>query len=108
MSGGPFACTPNFYQENASYLWKFNAVTGTYVKIDSTAQTEALNGIGYDTTNNYVYGVGGSTIYQVGSDGNETEIGTPTNIDSTTGDFLPGRTSSSPRIPAPGSSTSKT
>ncbi|MGA2528770.1 MAG: Ig-like domain-containing protein [Acidimicrobiales bacterium] len=90
MTGGPFACMPAFYQENSGYLWSFDATTGTYVKINSAAQAESLNGIGYDTNNNYIYGVGGSTIYQVGSDGNETEIGTPTNIISNTGDFLPG------------------
>ena len=90
MMGAPFVCMPAFYQENSSYLWTFDAVTGNYVKINSTAQPESLNGIGYDTNNNYIYGVGGSTIYQVGSDGNETAIGTPTNIISNTGDFLPG------------------
>ena len=90
MTGGPFVCMPNFYQENSSYLWRFNAITGTYVHVNSTAQAESLNGIGYDTNNNYIYGVGGTEIYQVGSDGNETAIGTPTNIDATTGDFLPG------------------
>jgi hypothetical protein len=90
MTGGPFVCTPEFYQENSSYLWSFDALTGTFVKVNSTAQAENLNGIGYDTTNNYIYGVGGTEIYQVGSDGNETAIGTPTNIFATTGDFLPG------------------
>jgi outer membrane protein OmpA-like peptidoglycan-associated protein len=90
MSGAPFVCTPDFYQENSSYLWRFNAVTGTYVHVGSTAETTSLNGIGYDTLNNYIYGVGSSTIYEVGSDGKETAIGAPTNISATGGDFLPG------------------
>ena len=90
MTGAPFDCTPDFYQANSSFLWRFDAVSQTYVKINATAQATSLNGIGYDSNNNYIYGVGGSQIYQVGSDGNETAIGTPTNISSTAGDFLPG------------------
>jgi hypothetical protein len=90
MTGAPFVCTPDFYQANSGYLWRFDAVAQTYVKLNTVAQTASLNGIGYDSNNNYIYGVNGSTIYQVGSDGNETAIGAPTNISSTGGDFLPG------------------
>ena len=90
MTGGPFACVPDFWLENASYLWSLNVLTGTEVKVNSTAQPVSLNGIGFDTNNGYIYGVGGSTIYQVGADGNETAIGTPANIISNTGDFVPG------------------
>ncbi len=90
VSGAPFTCSPDFYQANGDYLWKFDALNGTYVKVNATAQATSLNGIGYDEENNYVYGVGGSTLYQVDSNGNETSLGTPTNISSTGGDFLPG------------------
>ena len=60
LTGGPFVCTPNFYQENSSFLWKFNPATQTYAKVNLSAQATSLNGIGYDTQNNYLYGVGGS------------------------------------------------
>ncbi len=90
MTGAPFVCTPNFFEEAASYLWGFNAVTQTYVAVNSSPQAVDLNPIGYDTLNNYVYGVGGSEVYQVGSDGNETPIGTPTYVAGTGGDFIPG------------------
>ena len=90
MTGAPFVCTPNFYEEAASYLWGFDAVTQTYVAINSSPQAVDLNPIGYDTLDNYIYGVGGSEVYQIGSDGNETPIGTPTYVAATSGDFIPG------------------
>ena len=67
MTGGPFVCTPNFYEDAASYLWRFDAVTQKYVAVNSVAQAADLNPIGYDAQNNYIYGVSGSGLYQIGS-----------------------------------------
>jgi hypothetical protein len=90
MTGGPFVCTPNFYEETGNYLWQFDAVTHQYVQVDTTAQPTNLNPVGYDTVNNYIYGIGGGQIYQIGSDGNEQALGTPTYAAGTAGDFIPG------------------
>jgi hypothetical protein len=90
VTGGPFTCTPDFYQVNGDYLWRFDALDGTYVKVNSTPQATALNGIGYDDQDNYIYGVGGSTLYQVDSNGNETSLGSPAHIANIGGDFIPG------------------
>ena len=90
VSGAPFTCTPDFYQVNGDFLWRFDALDGSYAKVNATAQATALNGIGYDAQDNYIYGVGGSTLYQVDSNGNETSLGTPAHIASTGGDFIPG------------------
>ena len=90
MTGAPFVCTPNFYEETGNYLWQFNAVTRQFVAVNSTLQPTNLNPIGYDTVNNYIYGIGGTTIYQIGADGDETAIGAPTYSSGTSGDFIPG------------------
>jgi hypothetical protein len=89
MTGGPFVCTPDFYQSNQSYLWRYNVVAQAYQKIDSSPEPGTMT-LGYDATNNYLYGIFGSDIYQIGSDGSATPIGTPTYYETTGGDFLPG------------------
>ncbi|HEY8081281.1 MAG TPA: hypothetical protein VIE15_04255, partial [Acidimicrobiales bacterium] len=89
-SGAAFTCQPDLYQENSSFLWRFDGASASFIKVNSSAQPTSLNGIGYDSVNNYIYGIGGSTLYQVGADGNELSLGTPANVSSTGGDFLPG------------------
>jgi hypothetical protein len=64
MTGAPFVCTPNFYEEAAGFLWSFDAVSQEYVQVSAAVQPVSLNAAGYDTLNNYIYAVGGTQIYE--------------------------------------------
>jgi outer membrane protein OmpA-like peptidoglycan-associated protein len=92
ITSGPFVCTPDFYQVNNDYTWEFSPTTNSFVQINSTAQTSGLNGLGYDAENNYLYAMnsGGGSIFQIGTDGAENNIGTPATAPQNIGaDFLP-------------------
>ena len=54
------ASTKERFKELA--LIAFNATTDTFSKVNSSASGTTLNGIGYNTQNNYIYGWSGSTV----------------------------------------------
>ncbi len=88
----PFACEPAFYQAMTGTFKKLDPETGQYTTVGSTALY--LNAIGYNTEDNYIYGLnndpGGSTLMRIEHDGSYTDLGLPTGLPSTgsvVGDF---------------------
>lgn len=88
----PFTCEPAFYQAMTGTFKRLNPETGQYTDIGSTALY--LNAIGYNTEDNYIYGLnndpGGSTLMRIEHDGSYTDLGLPTGLPSTgsvLGDF---------------------
>jgi VCBS repeat-containing protein len=80
---GPFTCSSDFYQEIDGQLKLLNPVSGQYTNIGSQASFD-YNAIGYDTQNNYIYGIeeGGSNgdLIKVANDGSTTNLGLPANL----------------------------
>ncbi len=89
-TGGPLVCSATLYEANGGYLYAFDATTDTFTKVDTTAGTN-LNGIGFNTQNDYIYGWSGSNLYEVDAAGVTTEVtaSTYSNISSIGADFLP-------------------
>ncbi len=88
----PFTCEPAFYQAMTGTFKKLDPETGQYADIGDTALY--LNAIGYNTEDNYIYGInndpGGSTLMRIDHDGTFTDLGLPTGLPSTgsiIGDF---------------------
>jgi hypothetical protein len=92
VHAAPFACEPAFYQAMTGTFKKLDPETGQYADIGSTALY--LNAIGYNTEDNYIYGLnndpGGSTLMRIEHDGSYTDLGLPTGLPSAgsvVGDF---------------------
>ena len=87
-AGGPFTCSPGFYQVLSGQLNELNPVTGVYTPIGST-YTDTYNAMGYDTLNNYLYafdtGTNKSHLLKIANDGSVTDLGTPTGFPSSLG-----------------------
>jgi len=87
-SGGPFTCSPGFYQVLSGQLNELNPVTGVYTPIGST-YADSYNAMGYDTLNNYLYafdtGANKSHLLKIANDGSVTDLGTPTGFPSSLG-----------------------
>jgi uncharacterized protein DUF6923/Big-like domain-containing protein len=83
-AAGPFACTSDFYQVISGQLETLDPVTGTYNNIGNNAGFN-YNAIGYDTLDNYIYGIvtgGGPTgdLIRISNDGSTTDLGLPTGL----------------------------
>lgn len=92
VQAAPFTCEPAFYQSLTGTLKKLDPETGQYTTVGNTALY--LNAIGYNTEDNYIYGInndpGGSTLMRIENDGSYTDLGLPTGLPSTgsiIGDF---------------------
>jgi hypothetical protein len=92
-SPGPFTCSPNFYQVISGTLELLNPTTGAYTNIGPNAGFN-YNAIGYDTLDNYIYGLRVGTnegdLVRVASDGSVTDLGLPTGLPA--GDYDDGST----------------
>jgi len=103
VAGSAFSCTANFYQFSNGvqtgsgtnyYVWKLapSGSSFTFTAI-SGAGTTALNGAGWNPTDNYIYGLSSSTLYRVDSNGLQTSLGTVVAgtgaaVNNTGGDFV--------------------
>jgi len=79
-TGGPFTCTPGFFQVLSGQLNQLNPVTGIYTPIGST-YSDTYNAMGYDTLNNYLYAIDTGShagdLLRIASDGSVTDLGVP-------------------------------
>jgi Bacterial Ig domain len=64
---GPFTCSGDVYQVQSGQLKIFNPTTSTYVNI-GPLQT-AYNAAGFNTLDNYAYGIQGVNLIRIHSDG---------------------------------------
>src|SRR4051812_41625572 len=88
---GPFTCTSDFYQVSASKMYQYSVASNTYSLMSSGATISGLNGIGYNTGDNYLYGVGtGSTLYKIANDGSSVASSAVTGVtpQNLGGDFI--------------------
>jgi outer membrane protein OmpA-like peptidoglycan-associated protein len=90
---GAFTCTPAFYQVSATgsgALYSFSASSNSFTQIGSGSQS-GINGVAYDTTDNYLYGIASNTLYQINNDGQFTSKGSLSTSSNNTGaDFYAG------------------
>jgi uncharacterized repeat protein (TIGR02543 family) len=87
----PFTCTSDFYQVSSGKMYQYSVATNTYSVMANTATVSGLNGIGYNTGDNFIYGVAsGTKLYQIGSDGSSVGPITLTGAaaQTTGGDFI--------------------
>jgi outer membrane protein OmpA-like peptidoglycan-associated protein len=93
-AAGAFSCTASFYQisgYSSGGLYNYDVSGNSFTRIGS-GSVAGLNGLGYDTANNYLYAVAGSTLYQINNDGQYTSLGTVSGLtQSTGGDFYDGQ-----------------
>ena len=102
-----FTCSPNFYQSSvgsgSADVYVYDPVSGAYTLTANngkqydqstgalTSSTlSGLNPIGYNTADNYIYGVGGSTtLYKIYNDGSHSAAITMSGaMQTTAGDFI--------------------
>lgn len=91
VPAGPFPSSSAMYLEKSGFLYVVNPGASQPVKINPTQKT-ALNGIAFNTVDNYIYGVANTTVYRVDSAGETTAVGTAgsfSKLDTVTADFLP-------------------
>ena len=88
---GPFSCTPDFYQASGGDMLHLDTSTFTYSPMTGSTNLNSFNAIGYNTADNYIYGISGGNLYRVYSDGSHSAAislsGTPK---STGGTFIAG------------------
>jgi outer membrane protein OmpA-like peptidoglycan-associated protein len=93
-AAGAFSCTPSFYQisgYSSGGLYNYDVSGNSFTRIGS-GSVAGINGLGYDTANNYLYAVAGSTLYQINNDGQYTSLGAVSGLtQSTGGDFYDGQ-----------------
>lgn len=92
VHAAPFTCEPAFYQSLTGTLKKLDPETGQYTTVGSTPLY--LNAIGYNTEDNYIYGLdndpSGTTLVKLEHDGSSTDLGLPIGLPSAgsvVGDF---------------------
>jgi hypothetical protein len=83
-ASAPFTCSSDLYQVISGQLAVLNPVSGAYTNIGSNAGFD-YNAIGYDTLNNYIYGIistgpNADDLVQIGSDGTTTDLGLPSGL----------------------------
>ena len=88
----PFACESAFYQtsqaSSKTQLYKLNVATSTYSTVGAQASI-AMNGIGYNPQDNFIYGWVGAKLYQVDSTGVFTDTGVSvTGVNPSGADFI--------------------
>ncbi|KAK6540593.1 hypothetical protein TWF694_007988 [Orbilia ellipsospora] len=78
-SGPPFDCSPYGYFINNADFWRLNVTTSGILEIKASIDgaTAVIGAIGYNTIDNYIYGVEKTTgkILKIASDGTLTQIG---------------------------------
>ena len=72
--GSAFTCNSTFYQSSTTAFNSYDATTNRFTQIVGSIWT-VLNGIGWDTDDNYIYGVSGTHLYKVDSAGGESDWG---------------------------------
>jgi uncharacterized repeat protein (TIGR02543 family) len=89
-AAGPFTCTSDFYQVSSGDMYKYSVATNTYSLMSGSTNVASLNAIGYNTGDNYIYGISGGKLYQIASDGSHAASITLTGAtaQSTGGDFI--------------------
>jgi len=90
-AAGAFTCTSDFYQVASGKMYQYSVASNTYSLMASGTTISGLNGIGYNTGDNYIYGVGtGSTLYKVANDGSSVASSAVTGVapQNTGGDFI--------------------
>ena len=93
-TGVPYLCDSKLYQVSGGSYYKFDPSTNAYASLGSDS-VSSLNGIGYNTKDNAVYGMSSSTLYRIYGDGKMYSLGAVTfaagaSAVSTGGDFYPG------------------
>jgi Bacterial Ig domain len=82
-AGGPFTCSPGFFQVLSGQLNKLNPVTGTYTPIGAT-YVDTYNAMGYNPLDNFLYAMDTSghpgDLLKIASDGSVTDLGLPTGV----------------------------
>lgn len=83
-AAGPFTCSSDFYQVISGQLTVLDPVTGVYTDI-GTDSPYNYNAIGYDTLDNYIYGImnGGpqaGDLIRISNDGTITDLGVPAGL----------------------------
>ena len=92
VSAAPFVCEAAFYQSVVGQILRLNPNTGMYETFASGLPFN-INSIGYNTEDNYIYGLSSpsipSTLFRVDGDGIYTDLGTPAGLTSASvsGDF---------------------
>ena len=74
--GAAFTCNSVFYQSSTTAFNSYDPVTNRFTQIVGSGWT-VLNGIGWNTDDNYIYGVSGTKLYKVDATGAETDWGVP-------------------------------
>jgi hypothetical protein len=87
-------CDSKLFQVSGGSYYKFDPSTNAYSSLGSDSVSN-LNGIGYNTKDNAVYGMSGSTLYRIYGDGKMYSLGpvsygAGSSAVSTGGDFYPG------------------
>jgi uncharacterized repeat protein (TIGR02543 family) len=87
---GPFTCTSDFYQVSNGDMYQYSVATNTYTKMAGSSNVSNLNAIGYNTADNYIYGIASSQLYKISSDGSHAAGVnlTGATAQSTGGDFI--------------------
>jgi len=72
----PFTCSPFLYQFVGGTFYELNATNGEYEDYGTAGAAPhedlgAINSIGYNTADNFIYGNVGSRLFRVGTDGYE-------------------------------------
>ena len=70
-ASAPFSCVPRFYQVSATSsgaFFEYSAATNSLSRV-GTGAVSGINGIGYNTADNYIYGVSGTKLYRLDSAG---------------------------------------
>lgn len=80
---GPFACTPDFYQASGGNMLHLDTGTFTYNGMSGSTNLSGLNAIGYNTADNYIYGISGGNLYKISDDGSH---GSPIALNGTPSD----------------------
>jgi len=90
-AAGAFTCTSDFYQVSSGKMYQYSVASNTYSLMASGTTISGLNGIGYNTGDNYIYGVGSSsTLYKIANDGSSVASSAVTGVtpQNTGGDFI--------------------
>ncbi len=99
VTGTPFACVPKFYQvtaTNGGSFQQYDAATNSMSRV-GTGAVSGINAIGYNPSDNYIYGVSGTKLYRIDSTGSFSTGTTITGTVATSGgDFYQGKLIAAP------------
>ncbi|MEY2916078.1 MAG: hypothetical protein RL454_1007, partial [Actinomycetota bacterium] len=70
---GPFGCTPDFYQASNGDMYHLDISSYQYTTMAGNSNVNGLNAIGYNTADNFIYGIdGNSDLVKVFDDGSHS------------------------------------